>query len=127
MPLFFGSPKNRHFAALLNVFHARLTGWKDKALSFAGHLVLVNHILTSLKIHTTMVLPLPSSICAQIEKLMINFLWLGDESPMRKNYVRWALVCLPKAKGGLEVRKVAKMNDAGFIKFGWQYVTSSSL
>ena len=127
VPLFYGSPKNRHFAALLDKFHAKLTGWKAKALSFAGRLVLVNHVLASLSTHTAMVLPLTSSICVQIEKLMRNFLWSGDESPKRKNYVRWALVCLPKAKGGLGVRKVAEMNKASFLKLGWQSATSSSL
>lgn len=75
VPFFLGSPNQQHFKKLIFVLRSKFEGWKMKSLSFAGHLILVNHVLTSIPMHTSLTIPLPKKTTLQIEKLMRNFLW----------------------------------------------------
>ena len=77
-PIFFGTPKRRHFLPLLDVAHSKLSAWKAKTLSFAGHLILIKHVISSLPIHLAIIIPLPTAICNEIERKMRLFLWSGN-------------------------------------------------
>lgn len=122
-----GTPKRQHFLYLIDTINARLTSWKAKTLSFAGCLILIKHVLSSIPIHTTAVVPIPISICNDIERLMRNFLWSGSGQSTKINYVNWNLVCLPKSEGGLGIRKTSEVNDACLLKLGWQASTATTL
>ena len=60
VPLFFGSSKHSHFNQLLDSIRARLDGWKAKCLSFVGRLIMVKHVLSSIPLHISLVIPIPS-------------------------------------------------------------------
>ena len=78
-------------------------------------------------IHLAATLPLPFSICNALETVMRHFLWSGQANSTKFNYVNWATVSLPKAEGGLGIRKISKVNAASFIKLGWQASAVKSL
>lgn len=125
VPLFFGSPKNSYFTPIFYAIHKRLEGWSSKTLSFEGQLLLVNHVLASMPIHTLLAIPVPKCTCKDREKLIRTFLWSGD--PL-KAATRWdGIVCLPKSEGGLRIHLVTEINGACLLKLGWQAATSATL
>lgn len=83
-PLLSGCPRKSHFVPFFAAMREKKSGWKAKNLSFSRRLVLVKHVLASMPIHISMVLPFPISVCKAIEKLMRNFLWSGSESSRKQ-------------------------------------------
>lgn len=75
VPLFFGNSRHVFFVKMLDSIRSRLAGWKSKCLSFAGRLIMVKHILSSIYLYTSLVILIPSKTCLQIERLLRNFLW----------------------------------------------------
>ena len=119
--------KGINFSPLIGSIYAKLLAWKENSISFAGCLILIKYVLSSIPIHNTVVLPIPASTCNEIERLIRNFLWSGNASSLKLNYVNWATMCLPKIEGGLGIRKIADINNAYFIKLGWQASNENSL
>ena len=89
VPFFIGTSRHSHFNHLLDSIRARLDGWKAKCLSFAGRLILVKHMLSSIPLHISLVIPIPSKTCLQIERLMRNFLWSSSYDNKMSNFVNW--------------------------------------
>ncbi|XXG42272.1 hypothetical protein AAC387_Pa01g2591 [Persea americana] len=75
VPLFFGSARHGYFNKIMDFFSLRVSGWKAKCFSFAGRLILVKHVLSSIPIHISLVLPLHSRTRLLLERLMRNFIW----------------------------------------------------
>ena len=99
----FGTPKRLHLLPLIDSINARLSAWKAKFLSFAGRLILIKCVLSSIPINIALVLPLPTSTCKGIKRLMRNFLWTGNASSSKPNYVGLRYVFQkPKVALGLE-------------------------
>ena len=58
--------------------------------------------------------------------MMRHFLWSGNATVSKINYVKWETVSLPKEEGGLGIRKISEVNEAAFIKLRWQASTANS-
>lgn len=87
VPLFYCSARHiYYFQKILDSIRSKLAGWKTKCLSFAGRLTLVRHVLSSIPLHISLVLP--SKTCLQIEGLMRKFLWFANPDKSRSNLVR---------------------------------------
>lgn len=58
----------------------------------------------------------PSQICDNLDKRNRNFLW-GETSGKRKiHLISWHIVCKPKCKGDLGIKKTAVMNISILVK-----------
>lgn len=55
----------------------------------------------------------------KLEKIQHNFLCLGGSEKNRLSLVNWAMVCKPKRRGGLGVRKISDLNNVLLTKVGW--------
>lgn len=106
-PICFGTPKRRDFLPLLDVVNSKLSAWKAKSLSFVGRLILIKHVIFSMPTHLAAILPMPASICKEIESKMRLFLWLGNAPHSKIHYVNWPTITLPKAEGGLGIRLIS--------------------
>lgn len=115
VPLLFDSPRHRFFTKILDCFRSRLSEWKLRCLSFAGCLTLVKHVFSSIPLHITMVIPIPSKTCLTLERLMRDFLWSASSDNSRNNHVNWATVCLPKKEGGLRLHRIKEVNQASLL------------
>ncbi|GKE48477.1 hypothetical protein Tco_1479735, partial [Tanacetum coccineum] len=91
---------------------SRIAGWKNKFLLFAGRLQLSQSVILSMHIYWASVFMLPSRIMTDIEQLMRGFLWCQGPLRRGKAKVSWDSVCLPKAEGGLGLRKIESFNVA---------------
>ena len=61
---------------LINRSNYRLSGWKSKHLSFAGRLVLLKYVLSSLPVYALSLFKAPSGIVSSIESIL-NCFFLG--------------------------------------------------
>ena len=87
VPIFFGTSRHSHFTQILDSIRARLDGWKAKCLSFAGRLIMVKHVLSSIHLHISLVTPIPRKTSLQIDCLLKNFLWSSSSEKKRSNMV----------------------------------------
>lgn len=85
---FFGSPELSHFTMFLDALRAKLSGWKTKALSFVGRLILVKHVISSMPLHISLSTPFPKKVSLHIERILRNFLWSAGCLKTKHNQVR---------------------------------------
>ncbi|XP_074277549.1 uncharacterized protein LOC141601180 [Silene latifolia] len=89
-------------AKLTDKIVARIRAWGTRRLSYAGCLVLVNAVLTSLHSYWATIFLIPSGVMNRIDSLCRNFLWEGKDSYSRAPNVSWNTCCNPKEEGGLD-------------------------
>nr|GEZ50283.1 hypothetical protein [Tanacetum cinerariifolium] len=86
---------------LIDKVQNRVNDWKNKSLSVAGRLQLIQSVLGSLNVFWASVFVLPLRVLLDIEQIMRGFLWCQGSMNKGKAKVAWEVVCLPKKKGGL--------------------------
>nr|XP_043639239.1 uncharacterized protein LOC122610308 [Erigeron canadensis] len=116
VPLISSRLLHKDCKVLVERMEARISDWKNKSLSFARRLQLINSVLSSLHIYWASVFILPASIINDLEKKMRSFLWCQGPMSKGKAKVSWKDCCLPKNEGGLGSewgwRKMLLMRDA---------------
>ncbi|RVX16052.1 putative ribonuclease H protein [Vitis vinifera] len=101
-------------------FRRRLSMWKRQYLSKGGRATLIRSTLSNLPIYLMSLLCLPSSVRRRLEKIQRDFLWGGGNPVHKPHLVRWELVCLSKAKGGLGVKSLSLLNKTLLAKWNWR-------
>lgn len=100
----------------------RITGkvkhWSTKLLSYAGRLQLVVSVLSSMATYWCSLFVLPVKIVKEIDRVMSNFLWNGNEDK-RHVKIAWKDVCMPKKEGGLGIKLLKEWNKALMAKHLW--------
>ena len=91
--------------------------WKRQYLSKGGRATLIRSTLSNLPIYLMSLLCLPSSVRRRLEKIQRDFLWGGGNLDHKPHLVRWELVCLSKAKGGLGVKSLSFLNKTLLAKW----------
>lgn len=67
---------------------------------------------------------LPLGLIQEIEKMSRRFLWGGGNDSIRKlHWCNWKLICQPKEKEGLGIKRLRHMNIAMIAKLGWKFLT----
>ncbi|CAJ2642357.1 unnamed protein product [Trifolium pratense] len=117
-----GDPRRLVFwEPVLSRIKNRLSGWKNRFLSFGGRLVLLKSVLTSLPVYALSFFKVPSGIISSIESLFIKFFWGGGCEDARKiSWVSWKAICSRKEFGGLGVRQLREFNLALLGKWCWR-------
>jgi hypothetical protein len=66
---------------------------------------------------------LPNSFCFELDRIFKNF-WWGFPAKKSRNFTlkAWDSQCIPKAMGGLGLRKMREVNLALVSKLGWKQV-----
>nr|GEV36282.1 hypothetical protein [Tanacetum cinerariifolium] len=77
--------------------------FKNKSLSIAGRLQLIQLVVGSLHVFWASVFVLPAHVLLDIEQIMRGFLWSHSLSQKGQAKVTWDVVCLPRKEGGLGV------------------------
>ena len=98
VPIFFGTSRHYHFNKLMDSIRARLDGWRAKCLSFAGRLAIIKHVLSTIPLHISLVIPILIRTYLQIESLMRNFLW-SSSSDKKRSYGEMGLGLYAKSRG----------------------------
>lgn len=58
---------------------------------------------------------------------MRDFLRSAGLAKLKRNHIRWKVVCLPTKEGGMGIRRIHEQNEASFIKLAWTVTSSNSL
>lgn len=69
-------------------------------MPFAGRLVMVNSVLSSLPLFYFSFYKAPKKVIKRLVSLQRNFLWAGDADIKKISWVAWERICLPKSEGG---------------------------
>ncbi|GJV91875.1 putative gag-pol polyprotein [Tanacetum coccineum] len=113
----------RDCKVLVKKLKSRINDWRNRFLSFAGLLRLVRSVLSSMHIYWASVFILPARIIYDLEQLMRSFLWSQGEMKKGKAKVAWELVCKPKTKGGLGIRRIEDFNISLMTTHIWFILT----
>nr|ABN08480.1 Putative non-LTR retroelement reverse transcriptase, related [Medicago truncatula] len=105
---------------VLNTIKSRLSRWQNRFLSFAGRLILLNSVLTSLPIYVLSFFKAPSGIISSIEFIFNKNFWGGSENNRKISWLAWSTVCSRKEFGGLGVRHLMEFNIALLEKWCWR-------
>nr|KAJ0189677.1 hypothetical protein LSAT_V11C800388260 [Lactuca sativa] len=97
---------NRDCKGLIDKVKKRVNDWKNKSLSYAGRLQLINVVLASLPVYWASVVLLPKGIIKEVEKIMRNFLWNSGQNCKGVAKVSWNKICKPKIYGGLGLKNL---------------------
>ncbi|KAL0282884.1 UNVERIFIED_CONTAM: hypothetical protein Sradi_7248600 [Sesamum radiatum] len=104
---------------LLDKVDARLAGWHNQNLSYAGRLQLIKSVLSTLHTYWASVFILPKGVLKLLEKRMRAFLWQGSSGSGNAK-VAWDQLCKPKGEGGLGIRSLIVTNQALILKQLWR-------
>jgi hypothetical protein len=96
--------KGIHFQPLEDKVAGKLVPWIGKHVTMAGHVTLVEAVLTSMVIYYITVLEILVEMLMKIDSIRQTFLWAAcDKVTGEKCKVIWDFVCKPKDKGGLGI------------------------
>ncbi|KAL0295720.1 UNVERIFIED_CONTAM: hypothetical protein Sangu_3187900 [Sesamum angustifolium] len=122
VPLITSKLSRADCAPLILKIEARIAGWNQLKLTYAGRTQLIKSVLSSIHQYWCSVFILPKGVIKTIEAKFRNFLWRGGtESGGYK--VAWEQVCKPTLHGGLGIRNIQTMNNALMGKHLWQILT----
>nr|KYP63364.1 Putative ribonuclease H protein At1g65750 family [Cajanus cajan] len=110
------------YQGIIDKINSRLSGWKEKNLSFAGRLTLTKFVLQALPSYTMQMVYLPRALCDEVDKICKRFLWGDGNRIHHPHAINWKTICLPKANGGLGLRKMRDMNNAFMMKNCWSLI-----
>lgn len=109
------------WSPVLASINSRIGTWRNRLLSKAGRLTLLNCILSSIPFYYIFLFQMPKSVVSRIGKMLRRFFGKEEEGRWRLHTVRWETICRSKAAGGLWVRDLALMNQALLSKWQWRY------
>ncbi|KAM0001734.1 hypothetical protein Hdeb2414_s0005g00175311 [Helianthus debilis subsp. tardiflorus] len=110
----------KNWDPVIKKFKSRLSAWKAKNLSFWGCLTLVKSVLESLPLNFFSMFKVPTKVLGSLEGIQRRFLWAGNDSDKKINWVAWFKIIFSKSKGGLGVRSLKSLNLEPLAKWNWR-------
>ncbi|KEH40277.1 hypothetical protein MTR_1g026690 [Medicago truncatula] len=112
---------------LVGHLNKRLNSWGNRYISLGGRIVLLNSVLNAIPIYYLSFMKMSVKVWRKIVRIQRDFLWGGVEGGRKIAWVKWSKVCLPKARGGLGVRDVRKVNLSLLAKWRWRLIHGENL
>ncbi|KAL5543569.1 hypothetical protein UlMin_007353 [Ulmus minor] len=120
----FRTNKRNDFNYLVECLDSKLAGWKSRLLSKASRLTLIKFVALAMPIYAMHTARIPKAICAKLDARIRRFWWGSKEENARPLCLKaWDDLCVPKAYGGLGLRRMSAMNEAVLAKWGWDLLT----
>ncbi|KAK4384578.1 hypothetical protein Sango_3046200 [Sesamum angolense] len=82
---------------LIDKVDARLAGWNNQTLSYAGRLQLIKSVLSTLHMYWASAFILPKGVLKTLEKKMRQFLWQGSAGS-RNAKVAWEWISIKRGR-----------------------------
>ena len=108
------------YEPLITKIRNRLLSWTTKALSYAGHLILIKSVIASTTNFWYIAFCLPQSCIDEIESMCSGFLWSGSPNITTKAKIVWDDVCTPYEEGGLGIRLIQEVSTVFSLKLIWR-------
>ncbi|XVE99405.1 hypothetical protein REPUB_Repub03eG0195400 [Reevesia pubescens] len=120
-----GRVTRKTYGDIISKMHNCLSRWENKSLSMVGRLTLVQSVLSVMLGYLMQTTFLPEHVVYEIEKLVRSFLCGELDGSHKLHSINWEKICLPKERGGLNVRDIRKTNLAYLAKLGWKIINDS--
>ncbi|GAU34029.1 hypothetical protein TSUD_16170 [Trifolium subterraneum] len=111
---------------LLDHLRKRLFSWRNKHISLAGRIVMINAVLNAIPIFYLSLLKMSVNVWKQVVRIQREFLWRGVKGGNKIKWVKWSVVCKAKEKGGLGVRDIRLVNLSLLAKWRWRLLLPGS-
>eukprot|EP00253_Pinus_taeda_P023451 PITA_23451 len=116
-----------HWEKVLANMERRCKHWTNRALNFAGRLVLTKAILQAIPQYMLSILPAPKGVLDQIRCIQRAFLWSGNNEKKKWSLVAWKKLCRPKNRGGLNLVDPHTTNRVCGAKIWWKWISNTNL
>ncbi|XP_074289194.1 uncharacterized protein LOC141614340 [Silene latifolia] len=90
-----------------------------RQLSYAGRVVLIKSVLSTLHSYWARIFILPKTVIRNIEAICRDYLWHGKEAGSKPALVAWSKICRSKKEGGLGFKDLLLWNCAALGKYVW--------
>jgi hypothetical protein len=105
---------------IVNTICHRLAPGNATFYTFAGRLVLIKSVITSIPIYLSIAMELPAWLLQFLEKRIRAFFWKGSEAVSGGHcLVAWDQVCRPVEYGGLGVLNLKLLGFALRARWLW--------
>lgn len=104
-----------------------MNSWKGRWLSWAGRLVMLKTLVSSLPIYLLSYLALTSGANTNIIHKMRRFFWQGLAEKDRVALISWEKICKPKEYGGVSLRDQSSKNKALGAKLVWKMLNEPKI
>lgn len=109
--------KTTAFGAVVEKLENKLSGWKSKALSMAGRMILIKSITLEILMYLMQTFQLPKAMLRQIDRRNKNFLWNFKGDTRKHLHLKsWKAICTPKENSGLGMTLFTDLNKALLTK-----------
>lgn len=125
LPLMSRKLKINEYSPLLDKIKGKFRSWAVKSLSFAGRVQLIASVIYGIINFWISTFSLPKGCLRLIESLCSRFLWAGNIEGRSTAKVSWSSVCLPKAEGGLGLRRLSAWNNILSLRLIWLLFSGS--
>nr|KAJ0213850.1 hypothetical protein LSAT_V11C400201520 [Lactuca sativa] len=116
----------KHWSPVIDKFHAKLSKWKSKTLSFGSRLTLVQSVLGNLPTYFLSLFVAPQGVIGKLESIRRQFLWGNSGDKKKIHWVAWDIVTASKEAGGLGVGMIKSLNISLMVKWWWRLRTGAS-
>ena len=90
---------NKEWKCTEDRIEKKLSCWKGKLMSYGGRLVLINSVLTSMRMFLLSFFEIPKGVRKRPDFFRSRFFWQSDEAKRKYRLARWDILCRPKDQG----------------------------
>ena len=101
LPSLVGRNKGNTFIQLKEKLGNKLSGWKEKFLSFASKEILIKLVAQAIPAYSMSCFKIPYSICDELVGMVRSFWWGQNNEVNKMAWLSWENMCRPKVEGGM--------------------------
>ncbi|KAL3527877.1 hypothetical protein ACH5RR_012533 [Cinchona calisaya] len=114
------------FQFVLEKVHKKLAGWQTNLISFAGRKAIVQQVAAVIPAYYMQCTALPLSLCDDLDKLNIIFLWDSNTTSNKLSLFGREKVTCPKDQGGQGIRNTRLANKTALAKLIWRTINNDN-